>query len=113
MHCDFNINILSTITLDSFIFDKPVINPVFGNKENGMFDDQKFLDYLHLSRLVESDASLIVKNETEFLNAVNFLLENKDNKVKERSNFIDLQLGKPLNGTGKRIAEQLRIWANK
>jgi hypothetical protein len=113
MHCDFNINILSTITLDSFIFNKPVINPVFGNKENGMFDDQKFLDYLHLSRLVESEGSLIVKNEVEFLNAVNFLLENKDNKATERSNFIDLQLGKPLVGTGKRIAEQLRIWANK
>lgn len=109
-YCDFNINVLSTITLDSFIFDKPVINPVFGNKNNGMFDDQKFLDYQHLSKLVDSAASTIVKNETEYLNAVNHLLENGDEKQKQRAQFKELQIGKPLEITSKCIAEKLWEW---
>lgn len=112
-YCDLNINVLSTITLDSFIFDKPVINPVFGNKENGMFDDQKFLDYQHLSILVDSNSSQIVKDETQYLAAINQLLEKKDTKKQLRADFKELQIGKPLEGTSKRIAEQLKEWANQ
>ncbi|MDO9260648.1 MAG: hypothetical protein Q7U08_01725, partial [Flavobacteriaceae bacterium] len=56
-HCDLCINVLSTITLDAFLFDKPVINPVFGNGKNGLFDDQKFLSYQHLVTLVDSKAT--------------------------------------------------------
>lgn len=110
-HCDFNINVLSTITLDSFIFDKPVINPVFGNKKNNMYDDQKFLKYQHLSKLVDSNASYIVKNEVEYLTAINQLLENHDDKQQERIMFKDLQIGKPLGETSKCIAETLLKWA--
>ena len=106
-YCDLNINVLSTITLDSFLFDKPVINPVFGSCTNGMFDDQKFLNYQHLVNLVASNASEIVKNENEFLAAINRILEEKDHRSKERENFIQLQISKPLLNTSKRIAETL------
>lgn len=108
--CDININVLSTITLDSFIFDKPVINPVFGNDENGMYNDQKFLNYQHLFNLVKSNSSEIVKNEDEFLIALNKLLENDDNRFSERKEFLNLQIGKPLKDTSKRIAETLYKW---
>ena len=110
-HCDFNINVLSTITLDAFIFDKPVINPVFGNEENGMFDDQKFLQYEHLSKLVDSNASEIVKSQEEYLEAINKILAQLDDKKRERQEFNKLQIGKPLQGTSKRIAETLLKWA--
>ncbi|WP_395065218.1 hypothetical protein [Flavobacterium sp.] len=110
-HCDININVLSTITLDSFIFNKPVVNPVFGNKENKMFDDQKFLKYQHLFNLVVSKSSEIVKNEDEFLTAINNLLSGNDNRMIQRKEFLNLQIGKPLENTGKRIAETLYKWA--
>lgn len=109
-HCDLNINVLSTITLDSFIFNKPVINPVFGNEDNGMFNDQKFLKYEHLSKLVDSNASWIVKNEEEYLNAINKILKNEDNKENARVQFNKLQIGKTLKGTSNRIAETLLKW---
>lgn len=109
-HCDVCINVLSTITIDAFLFDKSVINPVFGNEENKMFDDQKFLKYRHLSYLVESGASQIVKNERQFLNAINSVLEKKVNKEKERKEFVALQIGKSLQGTSKRIAQKLEEW---
>jgi hypothetical protein len=110
-YCDFNINVLSTITLDSFIFDKPVINPVFGNKRNKMFDDQKFLKYEHLSKLVDSNASEIVKNEEEYLNAINKILVGLDYKKSQRQQFNSMQIGKPIEGTSKRIAETLLKWS--
>lgn len=106
-YCDLSINVLSTITLDAFIFDKPVINPVFGNEINGWFDDQKFLKYEHLSKLVDSNSTDIVKNEKEYLDAINKILNNIDVKKAERARFIELQIGGPLKDTSKRIAEIL------
>ncbi|MEO7975749.1 hypothetical protein [Flavobacterium sp.] len=106
-YCDLCINVLSTITLDAFIFDKPVINPVFGNKANGMFDDLKFLDYHHLSKLAQFDASNIVKNEKEYLDGINFILEGKDNKQEQREDFLKLQIGRDLKDTSKRIAKTI------
>jgi len=106
-YCDLCINVLSTITLDAFIFDKPVINPVFGNGNNGWFDDQKFLKYEHLSKLVDSDSTDIVKSHSEYLEAINRILNNIDIKKKERKKFIELQIGGSLQGTSKRIAKFL------
>jgi hypothetical protein len=112
-HCDLCINVLSTITLDAFIFDKPVVNPVFGNSNNGLFDDQKFLNYAHLSQLVDSNSSQIVKDEKEYLDAVNSILGLKDSKEHQRQNFLNLQMGKPLLGTSKRIAATLSQWNDR
>lgn len=106
-YCDLCINVLSTITLDAFIFDKPVINPVFGNRKNGWFDDQKFLHYKHLAILVDSKSTDIVKNEKEYLDAINRILERQDNKEVERNNFLKLQIGGALEDTSKRIAGKL------
>jgi len=106
-HCDLSVNVLSTITLDAFIFDKPVINPVFGNETNGWFDDQKFLKYEHLSKLVDSDSTDIVKNEKEYLEAINRVLNHMDTKKEQRAKFIELQIGGSLQGTSERIAKTL------
>jgi hypothetical protein len=107
-YCDLNINVLSTITLDSFIFDKPVINPVFGNKNNDLFDDQKFLKYDHLMKLVESNSSKIVKNEKEFIDAITTILKGKDNKEFKRKKFLEFEISKPIEGTSRRIVEALK-----
>jgi len=106
-HCDLCINVLSTITLDAFLFDKPVINPVFGNETNGWFDDQKFLKYEHLSKLVDSKSTDIVKNEDEYLKAINAILNGIDEKRGKRDSFIQLQIGRALENTSQRIAKTL------
>ena len=107
-HCDLCINVLSTITLDSFLFNKPVINPVFGDEVNEYFDDQKFLKYEHLDHLVQSNSSVIVKNKKDFIKAVNQILNKEDKKELERKEFINLEILLPLEGTSKRIAEVLK-----
>lgn len=106
-YCDLCINVLSTITLDAFIFDKQVINPVFGTDKNGWFDDQKFLKYQHLSKLVLSDSTIIAKNESEYLDAINEILNNNDSRKAERATFLKLQIGAELKDTSKRIAKTL------
>jgi len=106
-YSDLVINVLSTITLDAFIFNKPVINPVFGNDTNSMFDDQKFLKYRHLEYLVNSESSIIVKNEEDYLNAINLVLSGKDDREINRDKFLKLEISQPLKKTSKRISETL------
>lgn len=111
MHSDLNINVLSTITLDACLFDKPVINPVFGNPQNGMFDDQKFLNYEHLKHMVNSHCSHIVKDKETFLKTLNEMLSGSDGQNEQRKAFVDLEIGLPLHGTSARIAETLYQWS--
>ena len=106
-YCDVCVNVLSTITLDASIFNKPIINPVFGNANNGMFDDQKFLKYEHLDNVVKTDAVYIVKNENELLLALNKALSVPDSKLSQQKELLAQQIGVPLKGTSKRIAEVL------
>ncbi len=112
-HAAFTINVLSTITIDSFLFDKPVVNPVFGNGNNGYWDDQKYLKFQHLIPLVELKASHIVTDENQFLQAINRLLLHGDDKSAQRKSFVDLQIGFPLEQVNSRITEELYSLAQK
>ena len=105
---DLSINMCSTMSLDFMLFDKPVINPVFGNEQNSLYNDQRFLRYAHYEKVVESGAVAIVKNEEELLREINFSLENPNARLKEQKELIKLQIGKPLDGTSKRIASALK-----
>lgn len=110
-HCDVCVNVLSTMTLDASVFNKPVINPVFGNANNGMFDDQKFLKYEHLDNVVKTNAVYIVKNQNELLNALNQALCMPESKLTQQKELLAMQIGAPLKGTSKRIAEVLHQWS--
>lgn len=107
MYSDLNINMCSTMSLDFMLFDKPVINTVFGNKENGLYDDQLFLNYDHYKKVVESGAVVIAKNKEELIEAINRELENPMYRKKQRKELIDLQISKELKGTSKRIVKVL------
>lgn len=103
-YTDMNINMCSTMSLDFMLFDKPVINTVFGNLENGLFDDQKYLKYVHFKRVVESGAVVAAKNKEELIHAINLSLRNPNERSVQRKGMIDLQVSKQLEGTSKRIA---------
>jgi hypothetical protein len=105
-----NINMLSTMSLDFMQFKKPVINTVFGNLSNGLPNDQRFLQYAHIVQVVDSEATYIAKNEKELLQAINQALAFPESKAIEQQKLLDLQIGAPLEGTSKRIAEVLAQW---
>ena len=97
----------STMSLDFMLFDKPVINTVFGNETNGLYNDQRFLKYDHYKKVVESDAVVIAKNETELIDAINDALQHPTRRSIQRVKLIKLQISKPLEDTSKRIVETL------
>ncbi len=110
-YVDLNINMCSTMSLDFMLFNKPVINTVFGNEANGLYNDQRFLNYDHYKKVVESGAVTIAKNENELIAQMNEALENPTKRTSQRKAMIDLQMGEPLLDTSKRIAETLKQWA--
>lgn len=98
-----NINMLSTMSLDFMLFDKPVINTVFGNPENGLANDQRFLHYAHIEYLVDAGATYITKNEEELIAAINQALTIPDSKLAQQKELLATQIGASLEDTTKKI----------
>ncbi|MGY5847689.1 hypothetical protein ACW6QP_09730 [Salegentibacter sp. HM20] len=107
-YSDIGINMCSTMSLDFMVFDKPVINPVFGNKENALYDDQRFLKFAHYNRVVESGAVAVAKNREELIKEINFSLENPLSRLDNQRKLLKLQIGAELQGTGERISQTLK-----
>ena len=106
-NADLNVNMCSTMSLDFMLFDTPVINTVFGNPENGLYDDQRFLNYGHFKKVVDSQSVTIAQNEMELINQINQALAYPKERRVQRKAMIDLQMSEPLKGTSKRISTTL------
>ncbi|WP_366184783.1 hypothetical protein [Flavobacterium ovatum] len=104
---DLSINMCSTMSLDFMLFDKPVINAVFGNLKNGLYNDQRFLQYGHLKKVISSGAVSVANNESELIQQINLALKKPNDKSTQRKAMVDLQISEPLLGTSKRIATTL------
>jgi hypothetical protein len=106
-YCDVNVNMCSTMSLDFLQFDKPVINSVFGNGTNGLYYDQRFLNYAHYNLVKKSKAVVIAKNKEELIVAINEALKYPQHAAKERKNLVDLQIDHSLKGTSERLVNIL------
>jgi hypothetical protein len=106
-NADLSINMCSTMSLDFMLFDKPVINTVFGNKENGLYNDQRFLNYNHYKKVIDGNAVTIAKDKQELIDQINQTFNNPEERKSDRKSMIDLQIGKKLDGTSERIAKTL------
>ncbi|PHR74593.1 MAG: hypothetical protein COA67_00520 [Lutibacter sp.] len=106
-YSDLGINMCSTMSLDFMVFGKPVINQVLGNKENGLFDDQRFLNYNHYKTVIESGAVVLAKTAKELIIAINDSLENPIRTKNEQQEILNLEISKPLKGTSDRIVNAL------
>ncbi len=110
-YCSLSINMCSTMSLDFMLFDKPVINPVFGNETNGLYNDQRFLKYAHYKKVVESGAVAVAKNENELIGMINDALQFPEARLDAQKALIAMQISKPLRETSKRIAETIEEWS--
>jgi hypothetical protein len=104
---DLNINMCSTMSLDFMLFDTPVINTVFGNLENGLYNDQRFLEYSHFKKVVDSESVTIAKNAIELTAQINEALSKPEKRTLQRKELIKLQISQDLKGTSERIAKTL------
>lgn len=108
---DLNVNMCSTMGLDFMLFDKPVIYTVFGNENNGLYNDQLFLNYVHLQYVIDSKAVAIAKDETDLHNYLTEALEQPELRKNYRASLISLEISKALKGTSKRMAKTLLEWS--
>lgn len=107
-YSDIMINMCSTMSLDAMFFGKPVINPVFGNKENGLYDDQKYLEYRHYNQVVKSGAVNVVKDACQLIEKINELLTNPNAKLKEQHKLLKVLITGELAKTGERIVKAIK-----
>ena len=107
MYSDLNVNMLSTMSLDFMLFDKPVVNTVFGNKENGLYDDQCFLRYKHYEYVIESKAVTIAKNNEELHEQLKNALLHPEERAVYRKELLALEIGGSIEGTSNRLVEAL------
>lgn len=112
-HCDVIVNMLSTMSLDAMLFDKPVINTVFGNESNGLYNDQRFLKYAHIEKVVESKSVAVAKNEHELIAEINNSLQYPNCRLEEQKMLLNQQIGRPLLKTSDRIAKTLECLTGK
>ena len=90
------------------LFDKPVVNPVFGTETNGLYNDGKYLKYGHYERVVASGSVAIPRDEVALVNEINFSLKNPLARLEEQKALLKLQIGKPIEGTSQRIIDALK-----
>ncbi|TYA71426.1 glycosyltransferase family protein [Seonamhaeicola marinus] len=107
-YSDVMINMCSTMSLDAMFFDKPVINPVFGNAKNGLYDDQKYLEYRHYNQVVKSGAVNVVKDANQLIEKINELLTNPNAKLKEQHELLKVLITGELSKTGERIVNAIK-----
>lgn len=106
-YSDVNVNMCSTMSLDFMHFDKPVINTVFGNKTNGLYDDQRFLNYEHYDNVLKSGAVKVAKNSTELISHLKHYLQTPTDDQQNREALLHLQLGLPLSKTTQACVDEL------
>jgi len=108
---DVNVNMCSTMGLDFMLFDKPVIYTVFGNESNGLYNDQLFLNYIHLKYVINSNAVPVAKEDNELHTYLTEALNQPELRKGNRKNLIKLEISKELRGTSKRMVETLLKWS--
>ena len=106
--CDVFVNMCSTMSLDAICFDKPVVNPVFGNSRNELYDDQRFLKYAHYERVVKSGAVAIAKTKEALINAINEALEKPTLRLDKQEKLLKLQVGKSLKDTSVNFIDSIK-----
>ena len=62
---------------------------------------------------MNSKANRIVKNEQELIDGIKLYLEKPKADSENRKELIQMQIGKPLEGTSQRIAATLRKWSQE
>jgi len=108
---DVNVNMCSTMGLDFMLFDKPVIYTVFGNENSELYNDQLFLNYVHLTYVIDSEAVAIAKNFQDLDTYLKEAIKKPELRKTYREELIALEIGKTLKGTSERLAKQLESWA--
>ena len=109
-HCDLNINMASTMTLDFSIHDKPVVNIAFDVADPPPFGVSLwdfFYRFEHYRPVVEIGAARFARSPSELAQHVNAYLDDPALDREERRRLVELEVGLPIGQSSPRIREVL------
>jgi hypothetical protein len=109
-HCDLNINMASTMTLDFAIHDKPVVNIAFDVADPPPFGVplwDYFYKFDHYQPVIELGAARFARSPDELAEHVNAYLENPSLDREARRKLVELEVGVPIGSSSERIVQVL------
>lgn len=82
-YCDVAVNYLSTMTLEAFVFDKPVVNINYPEKYHRGYT------FRHYKPIVDAGAVMLSKSFEEFVKDINTCFSNPEIKSEERKKVFN------------------------
>jgi hypothetical protein len=113
-HCDLNINLGSTMTLDFAIHDKPVVNIAFDVTSPPPFGIPVwdfFYQFEHYTNVVKLGAARFARSPGELVAHVNAYLSNPRLDAEGRRRLTEMQVGVPIGRSCTRILQVLETLA--
>lgn len=94
-YCDININVASTMTIDSALMDKPVINVKYYLSKNNSKPPWGIYIYetTHYKPIVETKGAEIVYSPEELVEKINTYLMHPEKDKEERKKIVELVCG--------------------
>jgi hypothetical protein len=104
-YSDVVINVASTMSIDTAIFDKPIICVAFDGKNDFPYHKsiRKHYDFTHYKPIVESDGVSMVRSADELINAINAYLLNPSMRREGRRKIVQELCGQVDGKAGERV----------
>jgi hypothetical protein len=109
-HCDVNVNLASTMTLDFGIHDRPVVNIAFDVRHPPVFGVplwEHFYRFEHYRPVVEFGAARFARSSQELAEHINAYLENPALDRAGRRQLVELEVAEPLENASRRTLDVL------
>jgi len=113
-YSDVVINVASTTTIDSCIFDTPVINIGFDGYRNHPYATSclRYYDYSHYKNITKSKGIRIARSPQELIDLINLYLKNPQIDRSGRAEIVKGQCYKTDGKSGERVANYIFNFLN-
>jgi hypothetical protein len=108
-HADVNINGFSTMTLDSCILNRPVVNIAFDEREPGKSSARlrRFYDFEYYQIVLETGAVRLATTIDEMTKHLNAYIDNPDLDHQNRARLVEIQCGRVDGQSAVRTAASI------
>lgn len=108
-YADVSINTASTLTIESAIFDTPVVLIGFDGREKKPYWQSvvRYYDREHYVKVLKTHAARLVKSPDEFIEAINAYLHEPDKDSAQRAQLVREQCFQLDGKAGKRVADAI------
>jgi len=113
-HQAVNVNIASTVTVDSAVYDRPIVCIAFDGPQKlprWLSVRRFYLEYEHFIQVVKTGAAEVAWNEEELRGALIRALTEPRRLSAQRKRLVDMECGEIDGKAGERLADALNLMA--